>query len=95
MLSKRKVNIGKARKVILPELRGFRSILIVDDAVDSGKTLKTIVDEVRKKYLTAEIKTAVITVTTKQPIILPDYYLFYNHTLIRFPWSADSRRQIN
>ncbi len=65
-------------------------ILIVDDAVDSGQTLHKIVTAIRTHSPHAIIATAVITVTTKNPLITPDYTLYNNRTLIRFPWSADN-----
>ncbi len=66
------------------------NILVVDDAVDSGHTLRCITDAVCSEYPQAIVKSAVLTVTTKSPVISPDYYLFNNRTLIRFPWSSDA-----
>ncbi len=64
-------------------------ILIVDDAIDSGATMKAVLDLVRKEANSAcTIKTAAITVTTDTPLIQPDYIL-YNNVLCRFPWSFD------
>lgn len=70
-----------------------RSILIVDDAVDSGKTLRAVYDALRNAAPNAELHTAVLTVTQKNPAILPDYSLYSDGTLIRFPWSADYREK--
>lgn len=65
-------------------------ILIVDDAVDSGATLEAVVRAIKSSAPDdADIRTAVITVTTKSPIIRPDYYIYNDNTLIRFPWSMD------
>ncbi len=79
----------------LSTLRGFlqarknSKILIVDDAVDSGATMKAVLDLLDKEAdPSCIIKTAAITVTTDNPIIKPDYAL-YNHVLFRFPWSFD------
>ena len=64
-------------------------ILIVDDAIDSGATMKAVLDVVRAEANSAcIIKTATITVTTDSPIIQPDYTL-YRHVLCRLPWSFD------
>lgn len=76
-------------KVNLPPLPYEGTLLIIDDAVDSGITLKAVSDTVAEYYPDLSIKTAVITVTTQKPVIHPDYSLFRNSTLIRFPWSAD------
>lgn len=65
-------------------------ILIVDDACDSGCTLRAVYDKVMSLCQERVIvKTAVLTVTTDNPVISPDYALYRNKTLIRFPWSMD------
>jgi hypoxanthine phosphoribosyltransferase len=69
--------------------RGCKNILIVDDAIDSGTTLKLIYSYIKTNYSVNVIKVAVITVTNNKPIIDADYYLYHNRTLVRFPWSND------
>jgi hypoxanthine phosphoribosyltransferase len=66
------------------------NILIVDDAIDTGNTLLCVLEEVKKLCPNATVKTAVLTVTTNKPLVVPDYCLFY-HQLIRFPWSYDAK----
>lgn len=68
-------------------------VLIVDDAVDSGHTLLSVVEAVKKLSPTTEIRTAVLTVTTSSPVINPDYALWRDGTLLRFPWSHDYHRR--
>ncbi len=70
------------------------NVLIVDDAVDSGVTLNTVVSELKKVSPGIVVKSAVITVTTPQPVIMPDYYLYNDSTLIRFPWSMDMKKNV-
>jgi len=65
-------------------------ILVVDDAVDSGETLLVVKNFLVNLYPNSEIKTAVIVLTTDNPVCFPDYVLFTN-TLIRFPWSNDMK----
>lgn len=67
-------------------------ILIVDDACDSGSTLRA-VSEAVAKVCSAKvvIKSAVITTTTPRPVVNPDFSLYRNRTLIRFPWSKDTK----
>ena len=80
------------KEIILPpDIDEFKNILLVDDAVDSGSTIKKIIEEISEKG-NAHIKSAVLTVTGKNPLILPDFYLFHNDTLIRFPWSIDAKK---
>lgn len=73
------------------ESRNYSRILVVDDAVDSGATLSAVLRMIESRYQGVEIKSAAITVTTDNPTVCPDYYLYKNSTLIRFPWSLDSK----
>ena len=67
-------------------------ILVVDDAVDSGLTLGTVLQLLRENTPTGtEIRSAVITVTLDAPRVEPDYAL-HRGVLCRFPWSFDAAR---
>ena len=66
----------------------LKKILIIDDALDSGKTIYVVKKQLQQKYPSAEIRAAVITWTIEQSIIHPDYCL-YKKVLIRYPWSKD------
>lgn len=68
-----------------------KHILVVDDAVDSGATLKAVTVAVRGANPSARVTTACLTVTTERPAVSPDYTLYKNGTLIRFPWSMDMK----
>ncbi len=66
------------------------SVVVVDDAIDTGATLSRVLDVVaRCAPPAATIRSAVITVTTPQPWALPRYTL-YRQQLCRFPWSLDA-----
>ena len=65
-------------------------MLVVDDAVDSGGTLATVLKTLPRVCPPgAQPRTAVITVTTENPAVEPDYAL-YRGVLCRFPWSFDA-----
>lgn len=66
------------------------TLLVVDDAVDSGATLSGVVELLRSRLPNAAIFTAAIAVTTPTPLLSPDISL-YADTLVRFPWSSDYR----
>lgn len=71
--------------------KGNKKILIIDDCIDTGMTLKIIKDIIIKKFgKTLDIKIAVITIAHNHPVIRPDYYL-YDRVLIRFPWALDAK----
>lgn len=67
-----------------------RQVLIVDDAIDSGATMATILTDLSARYPLCRFRTAAITVTTPHPMIDADFHLYHNCTLIRFPWAADA-----
>lgn len=73
-------------------IKDSRRILIVDDAVDSGATLSAVVNAVKDINKASQLMTAAIVVTTKKPIIYPDFVLYKRDTLIRFPWSNDYKQ---
>jgi hypoxanthine phosphoribosyltransferase len=66
------------------------SILVVDDSVDTGNTLIAVLGLMKEHALDADIRSAVITITTSSPLITPDYTLF-RQRLCRFPWSLDAQ----
>ena len=66
----------------------IKNILIVDDAIDSGKTIFIVKNNLEKLFPNSQIKTAVISWTIETSIIKPDFYIFKN-VLVRFPWSKD------
>lgn len=77
----------------LPSLDEKPRILVVDDAIDSGVTIRVVCDALQERYGTdAVIKTAVVTVTTDAPLLDADFYCCHDHTLVRFPWSMDYKR---
>ena len=74
----------------LAALENARRVLIVDDTVDSGKTLLAASEAVRRAIgEDVQIRTAVITSTWRNPPVRADYCL-YDRTLVRFPWSFDA-----
>ncbi len=66
-------------------------VLIIDDAIDSGATLRQVKGKLLELFPKCICKSAVITVTTSSPVETPDFRLF-NNKLIRFPWSTDLKR---
>lgn len=81
--------IDIAQVIIPTEIATGKRILVVDDAVDSGATLDGVVRALRVVAPEADVRSAVVTVTTKHPLIAPDFTIYNDLTLIRFPWSMD------
>ncbi len=68
-------------------------ILLIDDAVDTGKTVRGIVDAILRSNPQTRVKVLAITVTTDSPMIMADYYIYHDATLVRFPWSKDYKNR--
>lgn len=66
-------------------------VLIIDDAIDSGETLFSIITALKQLNARAEIRVAALTVTTRTPRVDADYALHRDRTLLRLPWAADAR----
>ena len=67
------------------------SILIMDDAIDSGSTIKLTKEyllSLNQKLKNSHIFVACITRTQENPIAKPDFTI-YEDILCRFPWSHD------
>ncbi|HSY53159.1 MAG TPA: phosphoribosyltransferase [Opitutaceae bacterium] len=79
------------RQVVLPPGAPWanRSVLLVDDAVDTGRTIIAIRAALQdSNNPPAQIRTAVLGATTPAALAVVDFYLFdYNRCL---PWSSDS-----
>lgn len=66
-------------------LEDHKQLLVVCDVVDSGATLASVM-----AALGDRCRAAAISITSvRTPIIRPHYYIYNDHTLIRFPWSVD------
>ncbi|MDE6627803.1 MAG: phosphoribosyltransferase domain-containing protein [Muribaculaceae bacterium] len=74
----------------LKAIRGARRILLVDDSVDSGITLRNVLNTLRSVEGEREIRSAAITVTLPNPKVRPDYTIYDEGMLCRFPWSNDA-----
>ena len=72
--------------------KSIKNILIVDDAIDTGKTMFIVKNNLKQKFPEAKIEIAVLAWTIDSSIVKPDYYL-YKNTLLRFPWSNDYKQQ--
>lgn len=98
-LKAKKSNPKREGKVELPDdvdkllKEKKQNVLLVDDAIDTGTTLKLIHETLSNRYPLATIKIAVITVTSNKPMIDADYYIYHDRTLVRFPWSNDVKHK--
>jgi len=84
-------NVSSARSIVMDSgLATDRKWLLVDDAVDTGNTLRAIMEFLRRRHGAAlQLRSAVITVTSSRPVMIPDFAL-HRGLVCRFPWSSDS-----
>jgi uncharacterized protein len=64
----------------------FPKIVILDDAIDTGRTVKSIHDCLRSVGYTGRILTVVYAWTNVRSCIRPDFW-FKESVLVKFPWS--------
>lgn len=64
-------------------------IIVVDDTIDSGRTLSTVSAAAVLARPTADVRTAVLASAWRNPPVRADYCLL-DHTLLRMPWSHDA-----
>ncbi|MCD7923447.1 MAG: hypothetical protein LUI85_01615 [Bacteroides sp.] len=69
-----------------------KKVLLIDDCIDTGYTLKIIRDFIINNYPGNEVRIAVATVSHHRPVIRPNYTL-YNRVLLRFPWAYDVKHE--
>lgn len=67
-------------------------IWIVDDAVDSGRSMASIQAKLQTYPQAHKVLYLALTVTEKQPLLMPDCYLYHEGVLLRFPWSNDVKQ---
>ncbi|NTV41498.1 MAG: hypothetical protein HGA61_04495 [Candidatus Moranbacteria bacterium] len=74
----------------LPEidLSGKR-ILLVDELVDSGQTLKKITQVIIEKYRPEKLKTATLAINKKNCDFRPDFFAISSEDWMVFPWEKE------
>lgn len=75
----------------IPELKDAKSVLIVDDIVDSGDTLLEVLKVLGKAYPSITFRTASL-FYKKSAKIAPDWYVQNADRWIDFFWSKDLNR---
>lgn len=79
---------------LLKDLGEKATVLLVDDAIDTGATIRQARLQLLEQFPAITLRVAVITVTIPHPICDADFCLYHNRTLCRFPWSNDYRSNL-
>lgn len=69
----------------------IKKILIVDDSVDTGNSVKAVADEMEQLFPGAEIRIAALVVWDKSKGKINTDYFIYENSLLRSPMSKDSK----
>ena len=75
-------------EIQIKKIKQSQTLLLIDDAIDTGATVRALKNVIQKINPKITIKIAVLTVTHKHPYIEPDYTL-YRDVLLRCPWAMD------
>jgi xanthine phosphoribosyltransferase len=82
------VKRSHAKLMNIPDLSGMKRVLILDDIVDSGETLKGVLRVLHERYPDIEFKSASL-YYKKSSDIQPDYALHEATEWIDFFWEKD------
>ncbi len=72
----------------VPALENAAKVLVLDDIVDSGETLKEVLSLLRKRFTHATFKSGSI-YYKKSAVIQPDFSLYETNEWIEFFWEKD------
>jgi len=72
----------------IPDLKQAKNILVVDDIVDSGETMKLVLQLLSEHYPDYNFRSAALFYKTSA-VIKPDWHVRYAEEWIDFFWSVD------
>lgn len=73
------------------EIDNYKKIIIVDDSVDTGNSMKLVYEAIRDRFVDAEVRTYALNVWGESKIVFQTDYCSYENTVIRAPMSKDSK----
>jgi len=73
------------------DLSNIKKLLIVDDSVDTGRSMLAVRELVKLKFPNCEIKTASLNVMSKSKGVIKIDYTVYEDKILRTPMSKDSK----
>lgn len=72
-------------------MESIKNILILDDSIDTGNSMKSVLGAVKQNFPDAVTKIAVINVMTPSENVIKADYWCYKDAMLRTPMSKDSR----
>lgn len=78
-------------ELIYSNYKKIKKILLVDDSIDTGNTLKAVLRNLKDYFKDAEIKVAALNVFDKSKRLVNTDFTLYENTILIGPWSNDSK----
>jgi phosphoribosylpyrophosphate synthetase len=69
-------------------IKSYGKIVVLDDAIDTGATMKSVIDALRAAGWDGRILTVVFAWTNVRSLVRPDFW-YKESVLVKFPWSHD------
>jgi hypothetical protein len=82
---RREVRFDKSDRA---RIMSFGKIVVLDDAIDTGATMKSVIDALRASGCNGRILTIVFAWTNVRSLVRPDFW-YKESVLVKFPWSHD------
>ncbi len=71
------------------DFQRYKSILVIDDLIDSGKTMSFVLSLLQQHAGNAKVRTVVLFYKSAKASITPDYYAQETENWIVFPWEKE------
>lgn len=84
-------NVGFCKSIEEIDTKKYKTILIADDSVDSGYSMKCVSHEVQKRFPQAAIVSYSLNVWDKSEGVFQIDFFSYRNTVIKAPMSKDSK----
>lgn len=72
----------------MPDLSGFKNVLVIDEILDSGETLQVLMQELNKQFLYTKF-TSFVLFAKQDAVFKPDIWLNTADEWIEFFWEKD------
>ena len=82
-------------KQIWNKYKNCKNILLIDDSVDTGYSIKSCKEEIETFFKNSKVKVAALNYFTKsKKVVQIDFYI-YQDTMLNGPWSNDSKEHFS
>ena len=71
--------------------KNCKNIILVDDSVDTGYSIKSCKNEIEKFFNNSDVKVAAFNFFTKSTKVIKVDYIIFKDTMMNGPWSNDSK----